>query len=180
MKKKQTNIEGLFIIENIKHLDQRGSFMESWNKKGFTKEDLNADFSQDNISISKKNVIRGLHFQKEPHEQIKYIKVIRGRILDIAVDIRKKSKTFGQYFSIELSDSNNLGLWIPCGFAHGFLSLENNTIVSYKCTGEYKPNYETTINWNDSDIGIEWGVKNPIISKKDTNGISIQEYKKYN
>ena len=96
--------------------------------------------------------------------------------MDVAVDIRKHSKTFSNYFSIELSDQNNLGLWIPVGFAHGFLSLEENTIVSYKCSGQYNPKYETTINWDDPKIGIDWGVKTPIISNKDNNGISIEEY----
>ena len=176
MKKIKTNIEGLFVVKNTHHIDNRGSFSESWNQDQFNKTKLIANFSQDNVSISKKNVIRGLHFQRSPHEQIKYVRVIKGRILDVAVDIRKNSKTFSNYFSIELSDQNNLGLWIPVGFAHGFLSLEENTIVSYKCSGQYNPKYETTINWNDPKIGIDWGVKTPIISNKDNNGISIEEY----
>ena len=108
------------------------------------------------------------------------MRVLRGKVLDVAVDIRKKSKTFGQHFAIELSEENHNALWIPSGFAHGFLSLENENIFSYKCTGNYNPKHEHTIKWNDPNIGIEWGVKKPIISKKDQEGMSLEKYKESN
>ena len=150
--------------------------MESWNKKKFEEIKLYANFTKSNISISKKNTIRGLHFQNKPHGQLKFVQVLYGKVLDVVVDIRKESKTFGETFTIELSDSNNYGLWIPPGCAHGFLSLFDKSIFSYKCTGEYRPNNEHTIIWNDKDLNINWGVKKPIISKKDKKGISFKKY----
>ena len=177
MKKTKTSIDGLFIIENTSFLDQRGEFMELWNQDEFESENLNTNATQDNISISKKNVIRGLHFQNQPYGQIKYVRVIQGSILDVAVDIRKTSDTFGQHFAIELSKTNNYGLWIPSGFAHGFLSLEENTIVAYKCYGKYQPKHEHTICWDDKTININWNIKDPIISKKDKKGMSLEAYK---
>jgi len=176
MNKTETNIDGLFIIENNCLRDHRGSFLEFWNKKEFERKKLIAQFLQDNISISKKNVIRGLHFQKQPYAQTKYVSVIKGKVLDVVVDIRKKSKTFGKHFKIELSEDNNLGLWISAGLAHGFLSLKNNTIFSYKCEGQYNIDYEYTINWNDPEIGIKWGIETPIVSQKDNQGISLRDY----
>jgi len=176
MKQVDTNINGLFIIKNDVFTDQRGIFMETWNHKNFKKHQLNAIFTKSNISISKKNTIRGLHFQNNPYGQLKYVNVLYGKVLDVVVDIRKKSNTFGEVFSIELSDINRYGLWIPAGCAHGFLSLQNNTIFSYKCTGEYKPSQEHTLKWDDKDLSIKWGIINPIISKKDNNGISFKEY----
>ena len=177
IKKIHTKIQGLYIIKNTEHTDNRGTFKESWNKEVYSKHGLIAEFTQDNISISKKNVIRGLHFQEEPFAQTKYIKVLKGKIIDVVVDIRKDSVTFGHHLSIELSDKNNLSLWIPSGLAHGFLSMEEGTIVSYKCTNKYSPKHERTIYWNDSEIGVKWGVKNAIISNKDNIGISLKEYK---
>tara|TARA_A100001011_G_C13915525_1_gene676881 strand:+ start:136 stop:690 length:555 start_codon:yes stop_codon:yes gene_type:complete len=178
MEIKKTHIKDLFIIEHEPLMDQRGSFLELWNFKKFKKTQLISDFSQDNISISKKNVIRGLHLQKKPHEQLKYVKVISGKVLDVAVDLRIKSKTFGQHLAIELSESNNYSLWIPKGFAHGFMSMTHNTIFYYKCYGEYKPESELTIKWDDPEINIDWGEKKPIVSKKDQSGISFKEYLK--
>ena len=177
MQKIQTKIDGLFVIKNDCFNDKRGSFMESWNIQICEHNNLNTDFTQDNISISKQNVIRGLHFQNKPYGQTKYVRVIKGKALDVVVDIRKKSKTFGECFSIELSNQND-GLWIPSGMAHGFLSLEENTIFSYKCSGEYQPQHSHTIKWNDEDLNIEWGITNPIISDKDNNGMSLKQYLK--
>ena len=178
MKTKKTHIKGLLVVENNSFLDNRGEFMEIWNQKKFKEKSLTENPSQDNISISKKDVLRGLHFQNQPYGQTKYVRVIKGSILDVVVDVRKQSKTFGKHFSIKLSDANNYGLWIPNGFAHGFLSLEKDTIVVYKCYGLYKPKYEHTIRWNDQEIDINWGVKHPIISEKDKIGISLETYKK--
>ena len=180
MKKIKTHIDGLFVIKNKYLTDIRGGFLESWNNIDFKKENLIANFSQDNISISKKNVIRGLHFQSKPYGQIKYVRVLKGKVLDVVVDIRENSKTFGEYFKIELSEKNHHGLWIPAGFAHGFLSLEEESVFAYKCAGNYNPKYEHTIKWNDPDIGIKWNTKNPIISKKDQEGMSFNKYKASN
>ena len=176
IKKKLTKIKDLYILQNVSHKDSRGLFRELWNKKTIDDLQLNCSFNQDNISISKKNVIRGLHFQHKPHEQLKYIQVIQGSILDIAVDIRIQSLTFGKHIALEISDKNNLGLWIPKGFAHGFLALEDNTIVTYKCAGKYSKKHEQTIKWNDPDLNINWGINNPITSTKDNQGISLRDY----
>ena len=145
MKKQQTHIDGLYVIEYNSIKDNRGEFMEFWNNQKLLKENLNITFSQDNISKSKKNVLRGLHFQNQPYGQLKYVSVLKGRVLDIAVDIRKESKTYGKHFAIELSDQNNFGLLIPSGFAHGFVTLEAENIFIYKCTGAYNPKQEHTI-----------------------------------
>ena len=180
MKKKSTYIDGLYVIQNMPSIDKRGSFMEIWNESDFQKENLKIDFSQDNLSISKKHILRGLHFQNKPHGQIKYVQVIKGKVLDVAVDIRKNSKTYGKHFAIELSEKNHKSLWIPTGFAHGFLALEQENIFLYKCSGEYNPQEEYTIKWNDSELAINWGLSNPIVSEKDNNGISFQEYRDSN
>ena len=177
IKKISTKIAGLYILKNISYEDNRGLFKELWNKRIMNDLQLKCSFDQDNISISKKHVIRGLHFQNKPHEQLKYIRVIQGRILDVAVDIRKKSTTFGQYLALEISNQNNTGLWIPKGFAHGFLALEDNTIVTYKCAGLYNREHEQTIKWNDPELNINWGINNPKISTKDSQGISFATYK---
>ena len=176
MKKIETNLPEVFLIELKKYHDERGLFFESWNKKNMESQNLTVSFSQDNVSISKKNVIRGLHFQNKPYAQNKFIQVLKGKIIDVVVDIRKKSPTFGEYVKVELSEYNKLALWIPQGFAHGFLVLEEQTIVSYKCSGEYNPLKQNTLQWDDSQLKINWGITNPIISEKDKQGISLQEY----
>ena len=122
---------------------------------------------QDNESESHKNVLRGLHFQVPPHAQSKLIRVIKGSILDIAVDLRKESSTYGKYFKHILSGENKKQLYIPVGFAHGFLSLEDNTILNYKCSDYYDANAEASILWNDPDLAIDWGIDNPILAEKD-------------
>ena len=175
MKKIKTSIKGLFIIENKSFVDERGLFYESWNKKSLSEIDLNIDFKQDNISISKKNVIRGLHFQKKPFSQLKLVQVLHGKIMDVIVDLRKDSETFKKHEKIILNaDKKNMVL-IPKGCAHGFLSMEENTIFLYKCSEYYNKKNEITILWNDPDLGINWNINNPIISKKDQNGLSLQE-----
>ena len=180
MKKTSTYIDGLYVIKNTPFLDNRGKFFELWNAANFQKENLKMDFFQDNLSISKKYVLRGLHFQKNPHGQIKYVQVIKGKVLDVAVDIRKKSKTYGKHFAIELSEKNHNALWIPEGFAHGFLALEEENIFLYKCSGKYNPKAECTIKWDDSELAIKWGISNPIVSEKDNRGVSFQTYRESN
>lgn len=161
-------IEGIVIFETHVFHDERGYFMEFYNEKKFKKNILeNLSFKQDNISCSKKNVLRGMHFQLPPFEQGKLVQVIKGKALDVVVDLRKGSKTFGEHLRIELSGNNKKKLWIPPGFAHGFLSLENDTILSYKCTNYYSKDHEMDLLWNDENLNIDWGIENPIISEKD-------------
>lgn len=148
-------IEGLCVIEPEIHLDARGYFTESYNQKDMQEAGLNVNFVQDNQSGSVKGVLRGLHYQKE-HPQGKLVRVIRGRVYDVAVDIRRGSVTYGKWFGIELSEENRKQLYIPEGFAHGFLVLSENAEFCYKCTDFYYPGDEGGIAWNDPTLGIEW------------------------
>ncbi len=148
-------IEGLCVIEPEIHLDARGYFTESYNQKDMQEAGLNVDFVQDNQSGSVKGVLRGLHYQKE-HPQGKLVRVIRGKVYDVAVDIRRGSVTYGKWFGIELSEENRKQLYIPEGFAHGFLVLSENAEFCYKCTDFYYPGDEGGIAWNDPTLGIQW------------------------
>lgn len=148
-------IEGIIIIKPLIFEDDRGFFMETYNKRDFFEIGIKMDFIQDNHSKSDKGVLRGLHFQKK-HEQDKLVRVIKGSVLDIAVDIRKDSITYGKYSKIMLSAENKKIHYIPKGFAHGFLSLENNTELLYKCSDYYYPEYDTGIRWNDTNLNIDW------------------------
>lgn len=166
----ETDIEGVYIIEPRVFGDERGYFFESFSQREFrdaTGNDIH--FVQDNEAKSKKGVLRGLHFQKNPHCQAKLVRVIKGRVLDIAVDIRRGSQTFGRHVAVELSEQNRRQLFIPKGFAHGYLSLEDNTIFSYKCDEYYHPESEGSILWNDPDLAIDWSVEKIdfILSEKD-------------
>lgn len=162
-----TKIEGLLIIHPNIFKDQRGYFFESWNKNSFKENGIDANFIQDNQSFSSKGVIRGLHFQNPPFAQGKLVRVIKGSVLDVAVDIRKNSSTYGQHVKVKLTGENNKIFWIPPGFAHGFSTLENNTILSYKCSGIYNKESESSLIWNDPTLNINWEIKDPIISEKD-------------
>ncbi|WP_261790264.1 dTDP-4-dehydrorhamnose 3,5-epimerase [Fusobacterium polymorphum] len=180
-------MENLFIIEPQIFKDSRGYFFESYNYNTFKEIGINNIFVQDNHSKSLKGVLRGLHFQKEENSQAKLVRVLKGAILDIAIDLRKNSKTFGKYIAVELNDKNKEILFIPKGFAHGFLSLENDTEIFYKCDNFYNPQNEAGIIWNDSDLNIDWKFekynidKNKlIISEKDKKNMSFKEYKKIN
>ena len=148
-------IEGLCVIEPEIHLDARGYFTESYNQKDMQEAGLNVNFVQDNQSGSVKGVLRGLHYQKE-HPQGKLVRVIRGRVYDVAVDIRRGSVTYGKWFGIELSEENRKQLYIPEGLAHGFLVLSENAEFCYKCTDFYHPGDEGGIAWNDPTLGIQW------------------------
>ena len=177
MKIERTHIEGLLVITPTIFKDDRGYFFESFNKKIFQNHSSSLiDFVQDNQSKSEKNVLRGLHFQNPPYDQGKLVRVIEGSVLDIAVDIRTKSPTYGQHFKIILDTQKHQMLWIPGGFAHGFVSLEDNTIFSYKCTNYYNKDSEGCILYNDSKIGIDWEVQNPILSKKDEIGENFSTF----
>lgn len=161
-------IPDIVLIEPKVFLDDRGYFMESFKVSDFKKANLPTHFVQDNFSFSKKGVIRGLHYQKNPKAQGKLISVLKGGVWDVAVDIRRASPTFLKWVTSELNDQNHAMLYIPPGFAHGFLSLTGDVHLQYKCTNEYDPQYDTGIRWNDPDIAISWPIDNPIVSEKDT------------
>jgi dTDP-4-dehydrorhamnose 3,5-epimerase len=162
----KTFIQDLILIKPQVYTDQRGYFMESYNQKKI--EILIKDrFVQDNESVSRKNVLRGLHFQAPPHAQSKLIRVVQGSILDVAVDLRTDSKTFGQHFKHVLSGENKKQLYVPVGFAHGFLCLEDMTILNYKCSDYYNAGSEDAILWNDPQLNIDWGIIDPILAEKD-------------
>lgn len=164
----EKEIEGIIIFDTDIYRDERGYFMEFYNENKFNHQILeNFSFKQDNISCSKKNVLRGLHFQAPPFDQGKLIQVLKGKVMDVVVDIRKGSKTFGKHLKVELSSKNHKQLWVPPGFAHGFLTLENDTLFSYKCSGFYSKEHEMDLLWNDETLNIDWGIENPVISEKD-------------
>lgn len=164
---KLLSIPEIILIEPKVFPDDRGYFLESFKSSDFLSNNIPNNFVQDNLSFSRKNVIRGMHFQKKPKEQGKLVSVIKGRVLDVAVDIRKESPTFMKWISVELNDRQHAMLYIPEGFAHGFLSLTDEVYLLYKCTKEYDPKADSGIRWDDPDIGIEWPVNNPVVSEKD-------------
>ncbi len=166
---KRLEIPDVILIEPKVFEDNRGFFMETYKYSEFKKSGIHYEFVQDNHSKSKKGVLRGLHYQLKPMEQGKLVRCIKGRILDVAVDIRKGSPWYGKWVAVELSEENKLILWIPPGFAHGFIALEDDTEVVYKVTKEYSPEFERGIIWNDPYIGIKWPIENPILSEKDKN-----------
>lgn len=147
--------------------DSRGAFLETFKSSDFKKAGLPAEFLQDSQSISKKNVLRGLHYQLPPMAQGKLVRALRGAFFDVAVDIRKNSPTYGKWVSATLTEENHYMLWIPPGFAHGVVALEDNSILLYKVTAEYAPQYDRGIIWNDPEIGISWPIEKPILSEKD-------------
>ncbi len=163
----KTELQGLFIIHPRVFEDERGYFFESFRLDLMRENGIELDFVQDNESKSQKNVLRGLHFQNPPYEQGKLVRVVKGAVLDVAVDIRKNSLTYGKWLSQELSEWNKIMLWIPPGFAHGFLTLEDDTIFQYKCTNYYNKESEGSILWNDKTLNIQWGIENPVVSDKD-------------
>ena len=170
MKIKKTNFKGLLVIQNISFKDKRGYFKELLLEKKLKKK-----FPFFVMSYSKKNIIRGLHFQKKK-AQGKFISVIKGKIFDVAVDLRSNSKTFGKYFSIILSEKNCKSIYIPSGFAHGFCSLDKENYIVYGCTNYRSKKNEIGIMYNDKDIGIDWPVKKPILSSKDKSNMTFKEY----
>ena len=167
MKITETKIPDLKIIEPSVFADDRGYFLESYSARELDKLGVHDVFVQDNESKSQRGVLRGLHFQNPPFAQAKLVRVVRGAVLDVAVDIRKNSPTYGQHVCVELSEQNKRMLYIPKGFAHGFLTLENDTIFSYKCSQFYNKEAEGSLLWNDETLAINWGTDNPILSDKD-------------
>ena len=173
----KTPIKNLLVLEPKVFEDERGYFFESFNKKKLEDIGIKESFVQDNQSLSNKNVLRGLHFQAPPFAQGKLVRVIKGSVLDVAVDIRKDSPTFGNYFSVILSEKNKKMFWIPPGFAHGFLTLEDQTIFSYKCSGDYNLSSEGSLLWNDPHLKIEWNIDQPIVSAKDQEAQPFTSFK---
>jgi dTDP-4-dehydrorhamnose 3,5-epimerase len=172
----ETALPGVLIIEPRVFGDSRGFFMETWNAGAFAAAGLDLAFVQDNHSRSQKGVLRGLHFQN-PGPQGKLVRVTNGAVFDVAVDLRASSPTFGQWVGVELSAENKRMFWVPEGFAHGFLTLEDDTDFLYKCTAPYAPANEFTLAWNDPAVGIEWPVAglDPIISDKDARGLALAD-----
>lgn len=173
----KTEIPGLVEIEPAVYGDSRGYFFVPYQKDVFANIGLDMDFVQDNQSMSSKGVLRGLHFQNPPFAQGKLVRVVNGSVLDIAVDIRRNSPTYGQHHKVLLTAENKKMFWIPPGFAHGFLTLEDNTIFSYKCTEVYAPKSEGSVLWNDQELNIDWEIENPSLSEKDENAPTFSELK---
>ena len=176
MKYIKTEIEGVFILEPKVFNDSRGYFFETWKKSEFESYVGAVNFIQDNESKSSFGVLRGLHYQKGAHSQAKLVRVIKGRVMDVAVDLRKKSSTFGRYVMVELSDENKRQFFIPRGFAHGFLVLSDEAIFTYKVDNAYSPQNEACIRWNDEDIHIKWPIDSKDIqtSEKDSKASALK------
>ncbi|MBL7899807.1 MAG: dTDP-4-dehydrorhamnose 3,5-epimerase [Crocinitomicaceae bacterium] len=171
------HIEGVFSFVPSVFTDERGAFMETFNQKIIDEAaGRHLEFVQDNQSISKKNVVRGLHFQIPPFAQAKLVRVLKGKVIDVAVDLRKHSSTYGQHVSIELSAENNTVFFIPEGFAHGFSVLEENTVFAYKCSAFYSKQHEGSILWNDQALNINWKIENPVVSDKDKIGPLLHDF----
>lgn len=172
----ETEFEGLLVIESRVFHDSRGYFFEGFNKNSLHENGLDIEIAQTNISKSEANVVRGLHFQNPPFAQGKLIRVLQGAVLDVVVDIRKASPTYGKHFSIKLTEENCKALWVPIGFAHGFKTLEDNTLFYYDCTEVYNKESEGSILWNDPTLNIDWNIANPILSPKDENGELFENF----
>lgn len=178
MKITKTKLDGVVIIEPDVFGDNRGFFMESWNKKKMSELGLDYDFVQDNHSKSTvKGTLRGIHFQKGDKAQAKLVRCVKGAVFDVAVDLRKNSPTFKQWVGVELSEENKKQLLIPRGFGHGFVTLTDDVEFLYKADNYYAPEADAGIRWNDQDIGVEWGIENPILSEKDKKNTFLKDYK---
>ena len=167
-------LEGLVVIEPKVFGDARGFFMETWNRRKYEEAGIGVAFVQDNISVSRRDALRGLHFQN-PHPQGKLVSVLQGEVLDLVVDVRRHSATFGKWEAVALSSENKRQFYIPPGFAHGFLVLSDTAMFHYKCTAFYSPKDEMTILWNDPALGIRWPTDNPIVSEKDAKGLLLKD-----
>ena len=174
----RTALADLAVVDIDYFKDERGFFIESWHKQDFALAGLSSEFVQDSHSSSRFGVLRGMHYQDVRAPLIKLVRCTVGRILDVAVDLRASSPTFGKWFSIELSAENKTQLYVPAGFAHGFATLSEYCEVQYKQTAFYRPDAEGGIAWNDPDVGIEWPYSNPILSNRDQRQISFKEYRK--
>lgn len=168
-----TPLEGLLILEPRVHRDPRGYFFEAYNERDFRETGLPTDFVQDNVSVSVKGTLRGLHFQRAPHAQGKLVRVLTGSVFDVAVDMRPSSPTFGKWFGLELSEGNGRALYLPPGFAHGFLATAERVLFHYKVTTLYQPGLEGTLRWDDPTVGVQWPRLStpPLLSDKDASGL---------
>jgi dTDP-4-dehydrorhamnose 3,5-epimerase len=164
---KKTKIAGLIVVKPEVGCDERGTFSENYKASEFRKAGIKTLFVQENRSVSRKNVLRGLHYQTAPHAQAKLVRCGHGRIFEVAVDLRPRSKTFGKHYTLELSEANGLMLFIPEGFAHGFYALTDKAEVMYKCSREYAPAHDAGVRWNDPALAIEWPCRRPVLSAKD-------------
>lgn len=162
-----TALPGVILISPKAFADQRGFFLETYKHSDFVSAGIHEHFVQDNHSSSVRGVLRGLHYQKNPHSQGKLVQCVQGKIFDVAVDIRKGSPLFGKWVAVELSSENHRLLYIPAGFAHGFVTLSDTAEIMYKCTAEYRPESDRGVIWNDPDINIAWPVEKPVLSDKD-------------
>jgi dTDP-4-dehydrorhamnose 3,5-epimerase len=162
----ETRLPGVLVLEPRIFRDERGHFAETWRLNGYGEAGITAEFVQDNVSVSHRGVLRGLHFQN-PEPQGKLVTVLHGSVFDVAVDVRRGSPTFGEWEGVDLSGENLRQLWIPEGFAHGFVVTSDVAVFSYKCTGYYAPGCERSLRWDDPDIGIAWPVTDPLVSDKD-------------
>jgi dTDP-4-dehydrorhamnose 3,5-epimerase len=169
----ETDLPGVLIIEPQVFGDDRGFFMETWNKERYAEAGIPTEFVQDNLSFSRKGVLRGLHFQ-DPNPQGKLVSVLQGEVFDVAVDIRRDSPTFGKWVGVNLSSDNRRQLYLPEGFAHGFCVTSEFALFSYKCTDSYSPKKEWILMWNDPDLGIDWPVTELQVSSKDQDGFSLK------
>lgn len=169
-----TELAEVLLVEPRIFPDARGRFLETWREDRYRDAGIPGPFVQDNVSVSRRGVLRGLHFQ-HPHGQGKLVSVLRGEIWDVAVDVRRGSRTFGRWAARALSAENARQLWIPAGFAHGFVALAEDSVVHYKCTAPYHAPSERTLRWNDPAIGIDWPLDDPILSDKDREGVSLAE-----
>ena len=171
----KTNLGGVLLIEPRIFPDERGFFFDSYNAERYVQEGVDVKFVQDNVSKSKKGTIRGLHYQVGEYAQGKLCQVVRGRVLDVAVDIRHGSPTYGEYAEAELTEDNHIQIWIPPGFAHGFSVLSDEAVFLYKCTAYYNKDSERSIMYNDPDLGIDWRVEAENISEKDMQGVAFRD-----
>ena len=174
----ETKIKDLLIIKPDVFLDERGYFFESYHRQRCLELGLAMTFVQDNESQSMRGVLRGLHFQRPPFAQGKLVRVVKGSVMDVAVDLRKDSPTYGQWESVVLTGDNKFMYWIPEGFAHGFVCLEDHTVFTYKCTNVYNKASEGSIRWNDPDLNIDWRIEHPILSEKDQSAPFFRETEK--
>ena len=168
------HIPGLLIIEPKVFGDARGFFLETWNRRRYGEAGLDVDFVQDNVSFSRRGILRGLHFQN-PKPQGKLLQVLQGEVFDVAVDIRRSSPTFGKWHGLVLSGENKTQFYIPAGFAHGFVVLSETALFQYKCTELYSPQDEMAIRWDDPDLGIQWPLKEPLLSDRDAKGLRLRD-----
>lgn len=174
MKSSETSLPGVVRIVPTVHRDQRGTFLEVWNEERYSRHGIPSRFVQDNVSTSRYGVLRGLHFQ-HPEGQGKLVSVLRGRVFDVVVDVRSDSASFGRWLGFELSDENGHQLYVPPGFAHGFVAISEVAIFAYKCTAPYRQESEKVVRWNDPDIGIQWPLERPLLSPKDESAPRLGE-----